>query len=208
MTQQYAVLVEGLSSITDLDNLSKSKIETAAVRAINKLADHGRARAAAEIGRQVNLPASYLSPSGGRLAVSQKATKGNLEARIRARTRATSLARFVTSGTPGKPGVRVSVRPGSSITLPKAFLMKLRAGKELTDTKFNLGLAVRLKSGESLRNKYKRVQLAKNLYLLYGPSVDQVFLHNDEKRGVAVDLSPELADKLEAEFTRLLELGA
>jgi hypothetical protein len=46
------------------------------------------------------------------------------------------------------------------------------------------------------------IQLAGNLYLLYGPSVSQVFA------GVAQDISPDMADFLDAEFNRLMELAA
>jgi hypothetical protein len=43
-------------------------------------------------------------------------------------------------------------------------------------------------------------QIGKNLYLLYGPSVDQVF------RGVAADQAPAALDFLDVEFMRQLDL--
>ena len=43
------------------------------------------------------------------------------------------------------------------------------------------------------------------LYLLYGPSVDQVFRANDGD-GVANDMVPAVERNLEREFLRLLEL--
>ena len=77
--------------------------------------------------------------------------------------------------------------------------MRLRAGTADIETKSNLGLALRLRPGESVLNKRQMVQVSGNLYLLYGPSVDQVF------RSVAEDIAPEATDILEAEFLRLID---
>lgn len=68
----------------------------------------------------------------------------------------------------------------------------------MTDTQHNMGLAIRLKPGESLRNKTgKLTRLAPNVYLLYGPSVDQVF------RTISSEMTDEVADYLQQEFSRL-----
>lgn len=205
MAGDYVVLAEGLNELVDLKEIKES-IRRAALQAINKTADRIRTRAAAEIRKQVNFPATYLNPSAGRLTVAQRATGDRLEARIRARTRATSLARFST-GTVGKAGgVSVEVAPGRSKFLRRAFLIRLRAGNANMDTRSNLGLAIRLREGETLSNKVKTIKMQKNLYLLYGPSVDQVFLASDEKHGVALDLAPEAVELMEREFMRLVEL--
>lgn len=149
--------------------------------------------------KQIEFPAGYVNTD--RLYVSKKATNADLEARVTARMRPTSLARFAPGQTPagtrGK-GVRVSVQPGSSRTMKSAFLVRLRAGATLNDENFNIGLAVRLKPGERIFNKRAQsgVQLGHNLYLLYGPSVDQVF------REVAEDQSPEILSEVETEFLR------
>lgn len=75
-----------------------------------------------------------------------------------------------------------------------------------TDTGLaNVGLAIRLRPGERLANKTSARRVANGLYVLYGPSVDQVFRSNDGT-GVANDLVPEIEDKLSKEFIRLLEL--
>lgn len=145
-----------------------------------------------DIESQVDFPTGYLSQPD-RLGVSRKATPNNLEAVITARDRATSLARFArgqtVANTRGK-GVRVQVKPGVTKQLPKAFLVNLRNG--------NTGLAVRLKDGQSLRNKNdgRVVKLGKNTYLLYGPSVDQVF------RDVADGNSSEIGQLVTNEFFR------
>jgi hypothetical protein len=201
---QFAVIAEGVETIRDVQEIAP-RLKMAAVRAINTVARDQRAEAARRITDQVNLPKSYVSPSGGRLIITQKAQRASLEARITARGRPTSLARFV-RGTPQRgAGVTVEVKPGQSSYLRRAFLMRLPQGKEITDTKFNLGLAIRLRPGESLNNKTQKIRLANNLYLLYGPSVQQVFLDN-QGQGVADDLAEPTADYLEAEFFRLLQL--
>lgn len=201
---QFAVAVEGIESIREVKDLSKN-IRLAAARAINKVARDQRVDAARRITDQVNFPKSYVSPSGGRLVVSQQAQRTSLEARITARGRPTSLARF-TRGSPARgTGVTVEVKPGQSSYMRRAFLIRLPQGSTLTDSRANLGLAIRLRPGERLQNKVQQVKLDKGLYLLYGPSVQQVFLDNAGK-GVADDIADPTADYLEAEFARLLNL--
>lgn len=200
----WAVFVEGLDDLKNFGQI-KPAIRLAAARAINKTSRDGRVEIARDIRDQVKLPASYVAPSQKRLYVSQMATQQQLEGRITARTRATSLARFV-QGTPQRgQGVRVEVAPGRSRYMKRAFLIKLPAGKSDIDTKFNMGLAIRLRPGESLRNKANVRRMEKGLYLLYGPSVDQIFRANDGS-GVANDIAPSLAVRLEREFLRLLEI--
>lgn len=204
----YAVFVEGIANLQEFDSL-KDEIKLWAAQAINRTAERGRTQAAREIRNQINFPASYVSPSNKRLYVSKKAQRADLEARIRARTRATSLARFVTgSATSSKltqEGVRVEVQPGKARFLKRAFLIRLRAGRADLDTRSNLGLAIRLKPGETLRNKSEARKLDRGLYLLYGPSVDQVFRARDGN-GVASDIAPDLSVMMEQEFLRLVEL--
>lgn len=205
MADTFAVFVEGISNLSMFDDLDK-KVEANLVRAVNKATRDGRAKSARFIRNEVNFPARYLSPGGKRLVVKGKATAANPESRIRAEARATSLARFVT-GTPRKGDpVRVEVSPGKARYMRRAFLVKLPQGSAKVDTKFNLGLAVRLDPGETLRNKTAARKLTKGLYLLYGPSVDQVFLDNSGD-GVAKDVEPSIADNLENEFLRLMELN-
>lgn len=146
---------------------------------------------------QVNFPTGYLE--GDRLKVTKKASNGSLEAVIRGRDRPTSLARFAEGQNIGNTrgrGVRVTVDRGATKVLRKAFLVQLRSG--------NTGLAVRLKDGETLRNSQGAVQLTQdggrstNIWLLYGPSVDQVF------RGVANERADDLAEMVSEKFMRQL----
>lgn len=166
-------------------------IRRAAMRAVNKTADRARAASAREMRNQVNFPARYLS-SEGRLQVTRKASLTSLEAVVTGRQAPTSLARFV-QGTPKRgQGVRVEVKPGAARYMKRAFLMKLKNN--------NVGLAMRTTGGPP-SGAYKPKKITDNLWLVYGPSIDQVF------RTVAEDVSEPMADYLEGEFSRLLDLG-
>lgn len=196
MIGNYAILVQS-NAIDDIEELTP-RIALAAQRAINKIATRARTKAQRGIQQQVNLPARYLGPSGRRLTVSKRATgPDDLTAVITGRHRPTSLARFATGARQsGKRGVRVQVEPGVARFLPKAFFVNLRSGN--TDTKNNRGLAIRLPDGQSPDRAYRPTKLGKGLWLLYGPSVDQIF---DD---VAEEISDETADELSVEFQRLL----
>ena len=199
MSDTYVVAIEGLSDSRPLAALPK-KLITAAVRAVNKTADRARTASAREILKQVALPPSYLQPGGGRLTVTKKARADDLEAVVTGRQRPTSLARFSSGGQPGGAGVSVTVAPGFARFMRRAFLIRLRAGAADLDTKSNLGLALRLRPGERVENKRVMIPLKGNLYLLFGPSVDQLFAT------VREDIGPDTQDFLGAEFARLMEL--
>lgn len=197
---QLALFVEGILEPEELIGLDPTKIERAAYRAINYTAGRARKNSDEEIRKQVNFPASYLQPNAGRLVVKNQAGPGSLEATILARHRATSLARFVTSDKEvGKMGLNVAVKPGKTEELKRGFLMKLKSGNAEIDTKNNLGLAVRLDKGETPDKAYKPVRISDGLFLLYGPSVNQVF------KSVRGDVSPQAEADLEREFMRLIE---
>lgn len=202
MADDFAIVVEGMSSLRDIENLPP-RIVRAARAAVNKTVDFGRADSARMIRREVAFPARYLSGQNGRLAITKRAQGADLEGIITGRFRPTSLARFA-RGTPEstrrRKGVTVTVKPGTPRFMAKAFLIRLRAGSAGIDTQHNLGLAVRLKPGETIRNKRYQMAQWKGLTFLYGPSVDQVF---DD---VAESNSDKLAEHLEREFNRLLEL--
>lgn len=202
----YVVLVEGLESFGDIAKM-EARVLTAASRAINETARRTRTQAARKIQSQVDFPSRYLSNSkDGRLAIFKYAKGEDLEAIIRGRERPTSLARFAKGSTTTKAvrsakGVKIGIKPGTSKLMQGAFLMRLRAGNQVTDTQYNLGLAIRTKDGNPPRNAYKPKQVgSSNLWLLYGPSVNQVF------RTVSADVSPDALNFLEREINRLLDL--
>lgn len=168
--------------------------------AVNDTADFAHAESSRRIRDQVAFKVSYLGTAdgGGNLAVAKRATRGgDPEAILVGRMRPTSLMRFV-QGTfqRGRP-VRLRVSPGRLSSMSNAFPMKLRRGRGIYDPdNANEGLAIRLKKGESVRNKREMVQVSGNLYLLYGPSVDQVF------RTVRADVAPAVSEHLERDFLR------
>lgn len=171
--------------------------------ALNQTAERkGLKLAREEMIQQVAFPTGYLFPP--RFQVSGKATPGKLLAVIRgaftptplARFAGTQRARFVTArkhrrGTP-RPTIKVEVKPGRIVSLPRAFLLTLKNG--------NIGLGIRLKPGEVLHHTIGAKLITSGplagVALLYGPSVDQVF------RSVAVDITPPLLIELESEFLR------
>lgn len=177
--------------------------EKAAKLAINDATRFGARLASKEIRSQVNFPRSYIGAAtnpGARLRITQMAKGDNLVGVITARRRATSLARFAV-GTPtfGRrrrpPRVRVAAGSGAKV-LTGGFFVKLKRGASLTEDNFNVGLAVRLKRGEKIHGKRKTVPFTQGVYLLYGPSVAQVF------NTVRVDISEEILDRAGREFFR------
>ena len=160
--------------------------------------------ASQDIREQVSFPASYLAPSAKRLFVSTKATKVSpFEAVISGRDRPTSLARF-TNQKPLGGGQRhrggqlaVTVKPGVRRYIKRAFLITLNNS--------NVGLAVRTDGGPP-NNAYAPKEIGKNLWLLYGPSVDQVLSAASNGGGIYEEIVPETLDFLNDEFNRQLDL--
>lgn len=200
---QFAVFADGVD-VDLLEGLDTQSRRRAATQALNKIARDARALAIREMRQQVALPKSYFDQ---KRFFTSPATASTLEAKVTARGRNTMLARFV-KGAPkvGKPGVYVEVKPGKARFLKRAFLIKLPQGSNaVTDSLFNLGLAIRLRPGETIENKLVARRIERGLYILYGPSVSQVFRANDGD-GVANEIAPEVAAKLQREFLRLLGL--
>lgn len=216
MRDTFALVIEGLNDLKSLESLPQDIIRAARI-AVNDAATRGRTAMAKEVLHQVNLPRDYVSPSGKRLHVSQKATNQDLEAVVSARVRPTSLARFAQGGaTRGQRNVRVEVKHGAVRQLPgkkraedgySAFLIKLRAGSADLDTKSNLGLALRVPAGQKPSGAYRPKPIGNNLYLLYGPSVAQLLLPvRNARNGVAEELTPDIQQMLSDEFWRQMEL--
>lgn len=213
MQDVFALVIDGLDDLRDLENLPQDMIKAARI-AVNDAATRGRTTMGKEVLNQINFPSDYVSPRNKRLYVSRKANNKDLEAVITARSRPTSLARFAqTSSIKGKSGVRVELKRGAVRTIPgkkaegySAFLMKLRAGSADLDTKANLGLAMRVPPGKRPSGAYKPKPIGNNLYLLYGPSVSQLIHGATTGRGVATDLTPDIQQMLSDEFWRQMEL--
>lgn len=172
---------------------------------INSTVRWGRRLAQKTIESEIRFPSGYLSSRNSRLVVDKTAKPTDLDARISARARPTSLARFVVGNPkPNKAGVSVQVNPGQVKYMRRAFMMNLRSGAA-DSGKNNRGLAIRLRKGERIHRKRNVRRIAGGLYLLYGPSVQQAFL-NVFGTGVAFDISPQVEQRMEEEFYRLLDL--
>lgn len=140
----------------------------AAAYALNDTALFARRLSSVQIRKELNLAAGYISQ---RLAIRKHAGPEDLEAIVRAEDRPTSLATF--SNSPRRfgrqrlsPRVKVSAG-GSNKPMRGAFFLRLSGN--------NVGIAVRLKPGERVRNKRQMSGTSSGLYLLYGPSVGQAF---------------------------------
>jgi hypothetical protein len=193
----------GLASyFRDFSGLS----EQAARLAINSTARFASSLASKRVRMQVAFARSYIGAAGdpsAKIRIKQYASSGDLTAVVAARDRPTSLARFAL-GTPtfGKrpknsraPTVRVKTA-GGSMLVKRGFFIKLRRGAMVNQDQFNIGLAIRLKKGETLQATQAASPLGGGAYLLYGPSVAQVF---DTVRD---DIAPEVADFSAYEFAR------
>jgi hypothetical protein len=198
------VIADALSEIGSYLDRCPEAATTAARIAINDtIAGRGRTLIKQEMLRQVEFPPNYIDTK--RLYVKRKAYNHLLEAVLAARQRPTSLARFATRQTPDgarKAGsVRVTVKPGHARDMKGAFLIRLKRGAELTDDNYNLGLAIRLKPGEQIRNKNTPFNADSNLHILYGPSVDQVM--NDAVDNVVPDVLKEVDTEFFRQFARI-----
>lgn len=196
-----SVDLRGVFDLEDYLTDFPERTRTAASQAINRvLKGSGLAEYRKGVAEQINLPPSYLKSD--RLAVTQVSTPTRLEGRITGRHRATSLARFVTAGTVGgKGGVSVRVKAGGgSSRMKSAFLVRLKAGTILSEDSFNVGLALRLKPGQTVigkRDTTNMVHLDANVVLLYGPSIEQVL-----RTDVADKSTPAVVDDIVTEFYR------
>jgi hypothetical protein len=196
------VEIEGLSDAALYFKTVPEISAKAASLAINQTLQRGGLNLARKtIEEEIAFPKGYLT--GDRLAPKKFAKPNNLEGSIVARKRATSLARFAQGQPLNKPGISVRVgRDAGTTVLRGAWLVRLRQGASLTQDQYNVGLAVRVKPGDKLRNKkmeHKSWLVPGRVALLYGPSVDQVF------RQVADEISMPVADLVAAEFFRQFE---
>lgn len=195
------VFAEGFDDLEAFFNAAPAAANEAMRMALNDTSDGLAKRKAQEgIEEQVNFPSKYVKD---RIGLAKRATNNDLEVIIRGRDRPTSLARFVSggarSGMRGDIRVRVNAKGGGR-TIRKGFIVDL---KGQSGDGSNLGLAVRLKPGETMRNtrgaKVFKTDKYGSIALLYGPSIDQVF---DQ---VAGDITPDVERAVTAEFFRQFE---
>lgn len=177
------------------------EIATEAARiALNDGGEDGLKLLRVAVEDEAAFPPGYVDKD--RLGISKYARNDDLRIVISARQRPTSLARFAKNlkwpmkGQPRPDGQTVEVHRGRPIKMKGAFPVRLRAGASLTDNNFNVGLAIRLKPGETISNKRVTVQPGNQLQILYGPSVDQV------AGEVMAEQAEHVVDAIELEFYR------
>lgn len=193
-----SVVAEGLTDFSNYLSLAPDVAKRAARLAINDTTRRVAVRESIKLMEdEVAFPPGYLTDPR-RFRVKKFATETDLESSVYAQQRPTSLARFSTGGAVGRAGVRVQVSRGRSRQMNRAFLIRLPQGRgPVTDEAFNLGLAIRLRDGESIANKrIMATAMGSGLYLLYGPSVNQVF------RAISTEVAPQAADELATQFIR------
>lgn len=189
------IIATGLKDMVEYIESLPEFAEEAQALAVNDTARDEEVAIRRDMETQINFPKGYLS--GERYGIRRRATRQLAEAVISGRDRPTSLARFAGGATVansrGRP-IFVRVKSGQTVKLDRAFLIELRNG--------NVGLAIRLPEGQEPDKAYRPVQLTRRggqlepIWLLYGPSVDQVL------RGVADDRAPQIAERLQKNFLR------
>lgn len=202
----YYIEPTGLEAFDELLRRLGQSVEPSASDAINETAVFARRLGSQEIRQRINFKAKYID--GGRLAVTRRAKPADLEAVVTGRDRPTSLARFA-QGSPrfGRqrtpPRVRVKAGGGAS-PIRNGFWMRLRRGNSIVSAEnANIGLAIRLAEGERVKNKNEMVPVGRNLYLLYGPSVGQVYRTVAEK--TSDDVAAQLANRFAHHLGRRID---
>lgn len=195
---EYAVFIQGLSDAMEDVSQLPERVKMAAHRAVNYATRRAKTQSNRLMREQIAWTASYVDNK-----LKMKLAEGDeLEATISSEFRPTSLARFAMGAkTPWTYAKRLHVGAARyADTNGKMLFVPLRAGKSaITEDNYNLGLAVRLKDGDTIKGKYKVTPISKGLYLLYGPSSAQVFYT------VAEDVMPDVSGWLDQEFTRQME---
>lgn len=167
-----------LSSVRQFFEQAPGLAIDAADSAMDTVARRGITRMKKEVLNQLEFPSGYLDD---KITISRKLRwNDGVEVVITGRDRPTSLARFAPGAQPGsKARVVVRVKKGGKATMmsQRVFPVRLRSGATENG---NVGLAVRLKPGESMKNSQGAVEVkawagkdGSRVFLLYGPSVDQ-----------------------------------
>lgn len=178
----------------------------AAKLAVGDAAEWGRNLSKREMVSAVNLPADALA--GRRFRISQRPTTANPEAVISADNNPLGLSRFVVGpGKVGMPGPQTrTLRGGTTTQWPKggdrgdyAFLIKVGPGKKGSAPAVRAGFGLAIRTTRPMENSREAFKIGKDLYLLFGPSVDQMFGQ------LMPQIVPRVEAKLQTEFARQYE---
>lgn len=175
-------VVSGLDRLASYYRRFPELADRAGTLATNDTAAHALALARRAVRTDANLTASYINDPD-KLRIAKRAGGASGEAVVLANARPISLARYAPKMQAfGKQkGVTVKVKRGAAGKhMPRAFLIPLRRGNQDVDVGmgvYNKGLALRLPEGQTIRNKRvaKKLKGGGNTYLLYGPSIHQIF---------------------------------
>lgn len=197
MIDDITVAVFGIKDLKDI-RAHLPGVERAVGRAVRDTTAFAFKDAKKEMLKQVAWPKAYLDEN--RFSKITHGRGSGVQGRISARFRPTSLARFVTSRSQLVSGkgprdrareLSVTVKPGRTKVMKRAFLMKLRNGNE--------GLAMVVDPGNETGRYEWKTKHGRTIRMLYGPSVDQVF------RSVSKEESPRYAQHLNTRFLEVLE---
>lgn len=200
-----SVTFRGLDAIEQLFQRAPELAQQAATLAVSDTAKFAFRESSKDIRAQASFTREYLGSAetrgSDRLRIVPATRGGVVEARLVARNRPTSLARFQQGQAGRGQPVRVRVSPRGGVrSIKGAFQVRLRRGKTVSEDNFNEGIAIRLGKDQSIRERKKGKaglpEIFPNVFLLYGPSVAQVF------NTVSRDVAGRVGNKLEREFTR------
>lgn len=189
----FSVKLDGFDKALSFYGSGLEDILTEAARmAINDTARWAIVKFKEDMYRNVAFPAGYLDRDD-RLTISKHASNASLSAEIFARSEPTSLAQFAIAAS-NQGGIMVNVKRGA---MPKrirrGFIAGLKRGQV---AKGNRGLIVRSEGKPSVAYKPKELKTYPNLWLVYGPSVYQVFRMSMDR------FEPMVQTKLEERFER------
>lgn len=186
----------------ELGIVEPGAVKRAIIAVVNEAIDDTQTKAVRRITEKVNLTVEYILRH---LKVSQRAGPASDSAILSATKRPVLLSRFDArqeyrasndrrgrSGSRVKAGVSVSVKPGQRISMPSAFLLKLK-------TSGVTGLAVRPKDKSKFNKREWREAASLGYTVLHGPSVDQLFRAALDDAAIEPDL-----DALAEAFIRRL----
>lgn len=200
------VSTEGLEDLEKYFQEAPVRAAIAAQRAVNYAArKYGRSTAKA-IEAQLNFKTKLYNdtnPARGRISV-VLASRETLTAKVRASSEPLLLSKFAVNEPKGRGkgkfrGVtpKVQVSKGATKDMPGAFYVPFKNGQ--------VGLAIRLKKGESIRNRhsgrtYPLFKKDPSVQVLYGPSLDQAFATK------IIDAVAPVSRDVREEFLRQLEV--
>lgn len=196
----YELEVQGLKDFEARLAACPEKTARAASMSINRAAKKARTWGARMVREQVRLSPSYLNDEDKGIKVRRVARPDDLVAIVSGRRRPVMLHRFVTGWAKRsrgfRRGARVRIKPGGALAvMRRAFEMRLKSG--------NRGLVIRT-DGEEPYAAYAPMPLYKgksDLWLLYGPSTDQVF--NTVREDIAPDVAEFVGKEFDRQFARL-----